>query len=257
MKHNNLYGNTILNTVHEHDCLDFMRSLPAACVDVVVSDPPYRFEKDSYTGRGNKYRKAMTAKLQHVGAVMGLDYNPRAYLEACEHICKPFNGYFFCNKALVPEYLNFAIERKYNYDILLWHKPSPMPSHNRHYLIDKEYCIFIRSAGAYFNSHLSYRHYKTVKEFSFKKRSTHPTEKPVQFMKECILVSCPENGIVFDGYTGSGTTGIAALESARHFVGCELDPEFCRVANDALQQTLLFTGHYVPQKPVRFQKVVA
>ncbi|HUS27584.1 MAG TPA: site-specific DNA-methyltransferase [Kofleriaceae bacterium] len=59
----------------------------------------------------------------------------------------------------------------------------------------------------------------------------HVTEKPESVMRELVKLVTP-GGLVCDPFTGSGTTGVAALLEGRRFVGCELSPEYFRVACD-------------------------
>jgi DNA modification methylase len=53
---------------------------------------------------------------------------------------------------------------------------------------------------------------------------------PPDLIEPCILAGCPEGGTVLDPFTGSGTTGMVALEHGRRFVGCELNPEYAEMA---------------------------
>lgn len=248
----------LLNTVHQAECIAFMRTLPDACVDLIATDPPYRFQQKNFyrtqdpSAVTNKFKKVHLRKLSHVDTHMGLSFDPIQYLEECERICRGFNGYFFCNKDLVPDYINWAKGRKYSFDILLWDKVNCMPNHNQHYLIDKEYCIFIRKSGAYFQSKLQMQTYRTVKRYPYqKKRTSHPTEKPVAMLRELILVSSPPGAVVFDGFTGSGTTAIAAQQTGRNFLGCDWDATFVREANEQLAQLPLLTEGFQPLKKAR------
>lgn len=59
----------------------------------------------------------------------------------------------------------------------------------------------------------------------------HVTEKPIAVMRELIKL-VPDGGLVCDPFTGSGSTGVAALLEGRRFLGCELSPEYFRVACD-------------------------
>ena len=73
----------------------------------------------------------------------------------------------------------------------------------------------------------------------------HPTQKPVELMRWCLR-DVPPDALVLDPYLGSGTTGVAALQTGRRFVGVELDEEYCEVAARRLQkaahQPPLFPG---------------
>lgn len=53
---------------------------------------------------------------------------------------------------------------------------------------------------------------------------------PPQLAETCILAGCPVGGIVLDPFFGSGTTGLAAKQNDRHYIGVEINPEYCRLA---------------------------
>jgi len=69
----------------------------------------------------------------------------------------------------------------------------------------------------------------------------HPAQKPIALMRWCVAMT---SGAVCDPYFGSGTTGVAAVESGRRFIGVELDPTYfaiaCRRIEDAQRQGSLF-----------------
>ena len=58
----------------------------------------------------------------------------------------------------------------------------------------------------------------------------HPTQKPLRLVRRALLASTREGDLVFDPFCGSGTTGVAAKELGRFFVGVELEEEFCELA---------------------------
>jgi DNA modification methylase len=60
--------------------------------------------------------------------------------------------------------------------------------------------------------------------------NNHPTAKSVKLMRYFVRLVTPQGGTVLDPFTGSGTTGVAALQEGMSFVGIELDPEHHRVA---------------------------
>lgn len=68
---------------------------------------------------------------------------------------------------------------------------------------------------------------KPIKEAHF---ATYPEELIVP----CILAGCPEKGVVLDPFMGSGTTGIVARKLNRNFVGCELNPEYYKMATSRI-----------------------
>jgi len=66
----------------------------------------------------------------------------------------------------------------------------------------------------------------------------HPTVKPLDLMRYLVRVYAPETGIVLDPFCGSGTTGVAALELSREFVGIELNDEYADIARKRCDESL-------------------
>jgi site-specific DNA-methyltransferase (adenine-specific) len=64
----------------------------------------------------------------------------------------------------------------------------------------------------------------------------HLTEKPVDVLEQ-LMAPAPLGGLVLDPFAGSGTTGVAARRTGRRFLGFELDPVWCELANRRLGQT--------------------
>ena len=58
----------------------------------------------------------------------------------------------------------------------------------------------------------------------------HPTQKPLRLVRRAILASTREGDLVFDPFCGSGTTGVAAKELGRFFVGAEMEREYAELA---------------------------
>ena len=58
----------------------------------------------------------------------------------------------------------------------------------------------------------------------------HPTQKPVRVMEELINRYTAEGDVVFDPFMGAGSTGVAAINTDRKFIGIELDPEYFDIA---------------------------
>lgn len=54
---------------------------------------------------------------------------------------------------------------------------------------------------------------------------------PEKLVEPCILAGCPEGGTVLDPFAGSGTTGVVAKRMGRDFIGVEINPEYCMMAN--------------------------
>jgi site-specific DNA-methyltransferase (adenine-specific) len=58
----------------------------------------------------------------------------------------------------------------------------------------------------------------------------HPTQKPLRLLRRAIVASTTEGGLVFDPFSGSGTTGVAAKELGRFFAGAEAERAYAELA---------------------------
>jgi DNA modification methylase len=68
-------------------------------------------------------------------------------------------------------------------------------------------------------------------------KGAHFATFPEDLIKPCILAGCPEGGVILDPFFGSGTTGVVALKNNRNYIGIELNPEYCKIAEGRLNGT--------------------
>jgi site-specific DNA-methyltransferase (adenine-specific) len=68
-----------------------------------------------------------------------------------------------------------------------------------------------------------------------KRQGYHLTQKPLRLLRRALLASSGEGDLVLDPFCGSGTTGVAAKELGRFFVGAEMEAEFCELAARRIQ----------------------
>ena len=66
-------------------------------------------------------------------------------------------------------------------------------------------------------------------------RNKHPTVKPIKLMEYLVKLVTPPGGVVFDPFTGSGTTGIACALQGFEFIGAEMDPDYCKIARARIE----------------------
>lgn len=63
----------------------------------------------------------------------------------------------------------------------------------------------------------------------------HPTPKPINLMRYLVRVYTPENGVVLDPFNGSGSTGIAALQEHKKYIGMDLDQHYCDITKKRIK----------------------
>jgi DNA modification methylase len=192
--------------------------------DLVFTDPPYRMNlgdgSDQWVG------KAAIKVGESIKDI--IDFDPKNFLESLpSYFAGKMNAFIFCNKDLVPDYLNWALEKKYAFNILFWKKPNALPLGGQH-RPDLEYIIYVRK-GAIWNDALPGVSYSKSLEFSRDLSTKHPTMKPVALITNQLLISSKPGGIVVDPFLGSGSTLIAAEQTRRICYGFELEPKYCDI----------------------------
>jgi len=78
----------------------------------------------------------------------------------------------------------------------------------------------------------------TVPFWSMPENTDHPTQKPEKLLARIVLASSNPGDAVFDPFLGSGTTSVVARKLQRHYVGIEMDQEFCCLAEKRLEMAL-------------------
>jgi DNA modification methylase len=205
--------------------------------DMVFTDPPYN---QSHSGGGFNDLRPEWTKHRHGNLN---DFDPQAMFSVIS-ILKPQSAYFFCNKGLLPQYLDWA--KNFNgWDLLVMAKNNPIPAKGMKYLSDLEYIVFVREKGAYFNDQLEYDFYRKFSQISVKGNEFgHPTEKQIKVIEPYLKISSDNNSNVLDLFGGSGSTLIACEKTKRKCFMMELDPKYVDVI---LGRWAKFTG----KDPVR------
>ena len=74
----------------------------------------------------------------------------------------------------------------------------------------------------------------TIPFWSMAENTAHPTQKSEKLMAKIILASSSENDVVLDPFLGSGTTSVVAKKTGRHYIGIEIEPQYCVWAEQRL-----------------------
>lgn len=168
--------------------------------------------------------------------INGIDYS--IFEELCR-IMKRIYIYIWCSKEQINDIMNFFIqEKKCRFNLLVWCKTNPTPATNGSWLPDIEYCLVFKEDGTprYNDGYeLKSKWYVSAINKGDKDLYDHPTIKPLELVKRHILHSTQEGDTVLDCFMGSGTTGVACVETNRNFIGVEIDPHYFKIAEDRLK----------------------
>lgn len=219
--------------LYQGDCLEVMKNIEDGSVDLVVTDPPYEI---ATTGAG-MYKQA---DKQYVKELNGMKdgFSEEVLDELCR-VMKKINIYFFCSqKQIIPLLDYFVKKKKCNWNILSWHKTNPIPACGNKYLTDTEFILFFREKGVkvYGSFDTKRTWYATSLNQSDKKKYGHPTVKPLSILENLVMNSSQEGEVVLDCFMGSGSTGVACLNTNRNFIGIELDEGYFEIAQNRIEE---------------------
>lgn len=202
-------------------------------MDAVVTDPPYVFE----TSGGGIFRRERDNMDQIIAA--GLD---QGFEHSLISAAQFGSAVVFAHNDQWATLLPHLAAQFPRYAICQWHKTNPMPVANKHYQPDTEIYVHAWRPGYHPAGALCQKQRFIIAANGQDGAIAHPTVKPLPVMRKIITNVTGET--ICDPFMGSGSTGVAALEAGRRFVGIERDPAFfdiaCRRVEDAQRQGSLF-----------------
>lgn len=229
--------------VYYGDYRNFVGGLPDKCVDLIVTDPPYLHNKGHGNSKVNgKFGIVSNSPLYDFSGKMLEDMNgfgetqTEEFLSLSRRVLKKMNLYAFCSENQLLYYLSWAKKNGFYSTTLVWEKPLFIMNRNK-FSNNAEFIVRIyEHGGTELNKLQDSNLYRRVKhtETIRGKNKKHPTEKPIDLIKELLLVSSKENDLILDPFCGSGTTGVACRELKRQFVGCEKDYQYYEVSRNRI-----------------------
>lgn len=198
-------------------CMDVLPTLGK--VDAVITDPPYGIGASAGTG---KYGKLKTTDLEWDNSAPSVDVID-AMLSIADYAVI-FGG----NYMQLPPSRNF----------LVWDKGAGFKARD---FAECEFawCSWDANARLLTRDPLAAGDYRTKE---------HPTQKPVPVMAWAIR-HVPKAKTILDPFMGSGTTGVAAIQLGRKFIGIEREPKYFDIACKRIEQAVAQGQLFEPEKP--------
>lgn len=217
------------------DCLELMKDIPDKSIDLIVTDPPYLIASG---GNGGCFGAEKCTYHSQVSKNKDLSSGiSNDVLDELYRIMKKPNIYIWCNKNQLRQYINYFEDKGCTTDLLTWHKTNPVPTCNNKYLSDTEYLLYFRKGVPLYGSYATKKkYYVTPTNKKDKELYNHPTVKPLHIIQNLIINSSRENDVVLDPFMGSGTTGVACVNTNRNFIGIELDKGYYNIAKQRIAE---------------------
>lgn len=211
--------------LYHGDCLEVMDKLieEGIKVDMILTDPPYGIEFKS------NHRKEKYNKIKNDDSLEFLDeYLKKSYdlLKDDTHI------YCFCSWHRIDEFKR-TFEKYFKLkNIIVWEKNNTsMGDLQGSYAPKHEFILFGHKGRRLRNG----KRLPDIIKANRTGNKLHPTQKPVDLLEIFINQSSNDNDVIFDGFMGSGSTGVASLNTNRKFIGIELDKNYFDIAENRLR----------------------
>ncbi|WP_300449448.1 site-specific DNA-methyltransferase [Fusobacterium sp.] len=221
--------------IFNKNCLDVMKNIETATIDLIVTDPPYKTTKRGNSGNSGGMLKT---KMFMEGKVFKENnIKPEEYMLEFFRILKDGSHcYVMTNHVNLQHMINTATEVGFKFvKCLIWNKGNKIMGQS--YMNQFEYILFLRKGkhkkinNCGTSDILSIPNKKDKDENG---KNLHDTQKPVELMKILIENSSQKCDIVLDPFMGIGSTGLACIECGRNFIGVELDPQYFEIAKRRL-----------------------
>jgi site-specific DNA-methyltransferase (adenine-specific) len=211
----------IKNTIICGDCLEVMKQLPDKCVDLVLTDPPYGIGADKAQNAAAKQRIKADGKSK---AGRGWRLYPETNWDESIPTEEVFSqilrisrnqiiwgGNYFTKH--LPASSGWMVWNKCQRDFSLADAELAWTS------FDKAIRICDCSRGE-----------------ALQDGRVHPTQKPLRLIRWCLDKRSKEGDTILDPFLGSGTTAVACYRTRRNYIGIEISPEYCKIAEKRIQE---------------------
>ncbi len=241
-----------LNKIICGDCLETMKKMPSNSIDLVVTSPPYNLKNST----GNGMKDGRGGKWAGAALVNGYSHHDdnmphekyvkwqRECLAEMFRLLKDDGAIFYNHKWRVQDGLlqdrQDIVSGLPVRQIIIWRRKGGinfnagyfLPTYEVIYLIAKPNFKLAPKANAFGD----------VWEFTQEMKNEHPAPFPVALIDR--IVGSTTGKVVLDPFMGSGTTAIVAMGLNRDFIGLEISPDYCelaekRIAKNKIQSELL------------------
>lgn len=227
------------------DCFNYLSKIESNSIDLILVDPPYLISKESgFKNYSDNANDEIRKKFGNISIDFGdwdkqeLDWD-LLFNEYYRILKKGGTLIFFFDIWKSSMIKEVAEKNKFKQlRICQWQKSNPVPINSKlNYLSNAiEYFFsFVKGGKPTFNSEYDNGIYK-YPICHGNERYDHPTQKPLELMKDLIRKHSNEGDLVLDTFAGTGTTGHAALLLNRKFILIEQNVEYYQIIQDRLNK---------------------
>lgn len=238
-KRNATFPEGFMNKIICGDVLEVMKKIPEETIELVVTSPPYNLKNSTGNGmkdgRGGKWANAALQKgYSHHNDCMPHDEYVQWQRDCLNEMMRiiPEDGAIFYNHKWRVQ--NGVLQDRQDIvsgfpvrQIIIWKRKGGF-NFNPGYFVPTYEVIYLIAKPKFKLAPKANGH-GDVWEFTQEMNNEHPAAFPVSLIDRIISATTAQT--ILDPFMGSGTTAISALNHGRQYVGIELSPEYCDMAN--------------------------
>ena len=229
--------------------LELLKNISTETADMIFADPPYFLSNDGITCQGGKMVKVNKGKWDAGLSPSEMHIFNTNWLNECKRILKP-NGTIFVSGTSHNIYnVGFCLQ-ELGYKIIndiAWFKVNPPPNLSCRYFTHSTETILWAKKDKKAKHVFNYSIMKAIGDPKPGKQmlslwkilppkkdekifGKHPTQKPLELLNRIVLASTNNGNLIIDPFSGSGTTGIAAVNNGRKYIGIEFEKKYLDVS---------------------------
>lgn len=225
------------------DCLELMKDIPDGSVDMILCDPPYGTTQNKWDcvipldSLWEQYNRIIKPN----GCVALFAQCPFDKVLGCSNL-KMLRYEWIWNKQRPTGFLNSKkMPMKQHETVLVFYKK--LPTYNPQLTKGKPYTTKNKAPSSNYN-HFNTQHetvndgwrYPIDIQCFAPQTGLHPTQKPVALLEYLVKTYTNEGDTVLDNCMGSGSTGVACVNTGRRFIGIELDKGYFDIATARIEE---------------------
>ena len=233
-------------TLWHGDCLELMKNIPDGSVDLVLTDPPYgttACKWDSVIPFEPMWEQ-LNRIIKPNGAICLFGSEPFSSALRMSNI-KNFKYDWIWEKEqganfMLCKYQPYKVHEIVSVFSKIKHNYFPLMTEGKPYISGKGTSGEITGNRPKVQTKNEGKRYpRSIQRFNTEKnKSTHPTQKPIAFLEYLIKTYTNEDETVLDFTMGSGSTGVACVNTGRKFVGIELDDGYFGIAKERIEKSI-------------------
>lgn len=239
------------------DCLEAMKGIPDKSINLILTDPPYGITACKWDSiiPFDKMWEQLERVIKDNAAIVLFSCQPFT-TDLIQSNRKLFRYEIIWEKTLKTGFFNAnKMPLKGHENLCVFYKKLPVYNPQK-YKVEREDIGRVRLKKAnrceLYGRVLSQNYVETGERYPHdvihfsnwngalfgnnKEATVHPTQKPVPLLEYLIKTYTNENETVLDFTMGSGSTGVACINTNRNFIGIELDKKYFEIANKRIQQ---------------------